>query len=132
MPDKFNPIKTVEGWQLSNPPILSLAAIRSSLSIFDEVGMDSLVAKSNQLTNYLRFLLNSIENYKIEIITPKKSGCQLSIRVINGSKTLFDMITNEGVISDWREPDVIRVAPVPLYNNHEDIYMFYNILKKFL
>ena len=129
MPDEFNPIKSVEGWQLSNPPILSLAAIRASLSIFDEVGMEKLVSKSKKLTDYLVFLLNTIETDRIEIITPKERGCQISIRVKNGSKELFDKITAKGVVADWREPDVIRVAPVPLYNSFSDVFYFYNILK---
>ena len=130
MPDKFNPIASAEGWQLSNPPILSLAAIRASLSIFDEVGIDKLVSKSKKLTDYLVFLLNSIETDRIEIITPKERGCQLSIRVKNGDKKLFDSITVKGVIADWREPDVIRVAPIPLYNSFQDVFNFYSILKE--
>jgi len=130
MPDSFNPIQSAEGWQLSNPPILSLAAIRASLSIFDEVGMDKLVAKSKQLTNYLLYLLNTIDTDRIEIITPKERGSQLSIRVKNGNKTLFDSITEKGVVADWREPDVIRVAPIPLYNSFQDVFNFYNILKE--
>ena len=132
MPDKFNPIASAEGWQLSNPPILSLAAIRASLSIFDEVGMDKLVTKSKKLTDYLVFLLNSIKSERIEIITPKERGCQLSIRVKNGNKDLFDTITKKGVIADWREPDVIRVAPIPLYNSFKDVFNFYSILKEAL
>ena len=130
MPDKFNPIASAEGWQLSNPPILSLAAIRASLSIFDEVGMDKLVSKSKKLTDYLVFLLNSIETERIEIITPKERGCQLSIRVKNGDKRLFDSITGKGVIADWREPDVIRIAPIPLYNSFQDVFKFYTILEE--
>ena len=130
MPDSFNPIQSAEGWQLSNPPILSLAAIRASLSIFDEVGMDKLVAKSKELTNFLLFLLDSIETDRIEIITPEERGCQLSIRVKNGNKILFDSITEKGVVADWREPDVIRVAPIPLYNSFQDVFNFYNILKE--
>ena len=130
MPDNFVPIKSAEGWQLSNPPILSLAAIRASLSIFDEVGMDKLVAKSKDLTNYLLYLLNTIDTDRIEIITPEERGCQLSIRVKNGNKKLFDIITEKGVIADWREPDVIRIAPVPLYNSFEDVFKFYSIIKE--
>ena len=132
MPDNFFPITTAEGWQLSNPPILSLAAIRASLSIFDEVGMEKLFSKSKKLTEYLLFLLDTIESDRIEIITPKERGCQLSIRVKNGNKKLFDKITQKGVIADWREPDVIRIAPVPLYNNFTDIFNFYLILKEVL
>jgi kynureninase len=130
MPDNFVPIPSAEGWQLSNPPILSLAAIRASLSIFDEVGMDKLVAKSQELTDYLLYLLKSIDTERIEIITPKERGCQLSIRMLNSEKDLFDRITEKGVIADWREPDVIRIAPVPLYNSFEDVFKFFTILKE--
>ncbi len=129
MPDKFSAITSAEGWQLSNPPILSLAAIRASLSIFDEVGMGKLISKSKELTGYLCFLLKTIETDRIKIITPKERGCQLSIRVVNSDKKLFDKISNKGVVSDWREPDVIRVAPVPLYNSFLDVFKFYKILK---
>ena len=114
MPDKFIPINTAEGWQLSNPPILSLAAVRASLSIFDEVGMRALIQKSKILTSYLDYLLSQIETDRINIITPDDRGCQISISVKNGNKDLFNKITDRGVIADWREPDVIRVAPVPL------------------
>ncbi len=132
MPDKFNPIKSAEGWQLSNPPILSLAAIRASLSIFDEVVMEALIKKSTKLTSYLVFLLKNISSNRISIITPKERGCQISIRVSGGDKVLFDKITQRGVIADWREPDVIRVAPVPLYNSYLDVFNFYKILEEIL
>ncbi len=132
MPDEFSPIQSAEGWQLSNPPILSLAAIRASLSIFDEVGIDKLVSKSKQLTDYLLYLLGTIETDRIAIITPSERGCQVSIRVKNGNKELFDIITEKGVIADWREPDVIRIAPVPLYNSFTDVHNFYSILKEIL
>ena len=132
MPDKFIPINTAEGWQLSNPPILSLAAVRASLSIFDEVGMRALIKKSKILTSYLDYLLSQIETDRINIITPDDRGCQISISVKNGNKDLFNKITERGVIADWREPDVIRVAPVPLYNSYLDVYKFYKILEDIL
>ena len=132
MLDKFIPINTAEGWQLSNPPILSLAAIRASLSIFDEVGMEKLVSKSKKMTDYLLYLLNTIETDRIKIITPKERGCQLSIQVTNGDKNLFNKITKKGIVADWREPDVIRIAPVPLYNSFTDVFNFYSILKEVL
>ena len=128
----FNPIPGAEGWQLSNPPILSLAAIRASLDIFQEVGMEALVKKSKLLTGYLEFLLDEMHGKRIQIITPRnpeERGCQLSIQVKDADKGLFDKITAAGVISDWREPDVIRVAPVPLYNSFEDVYRFVEVLK---
>ena len=132
MPDQFQPIQTAEGWQLSNPSILSLAAVRASLSLFDEVGMSQLITKSKNLTSYLVFLLNQIPTDRINIITPEQRGCQISISVKNGNKDLFNEITNRGVIADWREPDVIRVAPVPLYNSYLDVYNFYQVLKEIL
>jgi kynureninase len=135
MGDKFIPIQSAEGWQLSNPPIFQMASLRASLEIFHEAGMQNLIAKSKKLTSYLEFLLNKIETDRIEIITPtnsKERGCQLSIRVKNADKNLFDEISKHGVIADWREPDVIRVAPVPLYNSFEDVWNFVKILRNCL
>jgi kynureninase len=132
MGDEFVPIKGAEGWQLSNPPIFQLAALRASLDIFDEAGMINLREKSAKLTNYLEFLLSEIHDERISIITPKdenQRGCQLSIRVKNADKSLFKAISTRGVIADWREPDVIRVAPVPLYNSFTDCRKFAEILK---
>ena len=124
-----------EGWQLSNPPILSMAAIKASLDLFNEVGMKALREKSIQLTGYLEYLINELNNPDIEIITPKnpnRRGCQLSIRVKNTDKTLHKKLTEKHVITDWREPDVIRCAPVPFYNSFEDVYRMVKILKTLL
>lgn len=131
MGDDFIPIQSAEGWQLSNPPIFQMAAIKSSLDIFAEAGMDNLRAKSLQLTGYLEYLLAQGGSQDISIITPTdplQRGCQLSIQMKNPDKRLFDYLTRHSVISDWREPDVIRVAPVPLYNSFEDVYHFSRIL----
>ncbi len=135
MRDDFDPIPGAEGWQLSNPPILSLAAIKASLDMFDKVGMKKLNEKSRLLTGYLEYLLDNIETRRLRIITPRDTsqrGCQLSIQVANADKSLFDKITDAGVIADWRKPDVIRVAPVPLYNSFSDVFRFVEILKKCL
>ncbi len=135
MRHSFDPIPGAEGWQLSNPPILSLAAMRASLDIFNEVGMRALNVKSVALTNYLEFLLDELRDERIAIITPRdiaQRGCQLSIQVRNADKSLFEQITAKGVIADWREPDVIRVAPVPLYNSFVDVFRFVEILKSCL
>ncbi len=135
MGDEFIPIKGAEGWQLSNPPIFQMASLRASLEIFEEAGMKNLREKSVKLTNYLEFLLREIHDDRIEIITPSnpnERGCQLSIRVKNSDKSLFNEITKRGVIADWREPDVIRVAPVPLYNSFIDCWKFVEILKDYL
>lgn len=132
MDSEFVPMQGAEGWQNSNPAILPLACLRASLDLFDEAGIDRLKAKSILLTGYLEFLLNNVQTDRIEIITPKdvnQRGCQLSLRVKNANKNLFDEITKKGVIADWREPDVIRIAPVPLYNSFEDVYRFVEILR---
>lgn len=133
MRDAFDPMPTTEAWQLSNPPILAMVAVWSSLKIFEEVGMNKLRKKAISLTGYLEYLVNSLGDDVVNIITPsdpKYRGSQLSIQVKNADKKLFHQITDDRVIADWREPDVIRVAPVPLYNSFEEVYRFYRILKK--
>ncbi len=133
MRDDFEAIPGVEAWQLSNPPILSMAAIWSSLKIFKEANMDNLRKKAITLTGYLEFLVKQLGNEVVNIITPEdpaQRGCQLSIQVKHADKRLYENITKEGVIADWREPDVIRVAPVPLYNSYTDVYQFVKILEK--
>lgn len=135
MKGEFVPMRGAEGWQLSNPPIFQMASLLASLEIFEEAGIKNLREKSVKLTDYLEFLLNEIGSERIEIITPKTSaerGCQLSIRVKNADKNLFKAISERGVIADWREPDVIRVAPVPLYNSFTDVWKFAEILKNSL
>ena len=124
-----------EGWQLSNPPILSMAAIKASLALFSEVGMPALIKKSKQLTGYLEYLILKLNNKNISIITPKdpeQRGCQLSIQVKNANKSLHDKLTLARVITDWRTPDVIRCAPVPFYNSFEDVFKMVEQLKKIL
>lgn len=131
----FEPMPTVEAWQLSNPPILAMAAVWSSLQIFEEIGIHNLRKKAINLTGYLEYLLKSLGEDIIRVITPsnlEERGSQLSIQVIDGNKTIFDKLHEQGVIADWREPDVIRVAPVPLYNSFMDVYKFYETLKAIL
>jgi kynureninase len=131
----FVPLEGAEGWQISNPPILQMAALRASLEIFDEATMPALRAKSEKLTAYLEFLLSRIDDRRISIVTPaeaKDRGCQLSIRVKDSDKRLFESLTSQGVSADWREPDVIRVAPVPLYNSFSDVYKFAGLLQQCL
>lgn len=133
----FDPIPTAEGWQLSNAPVLAMAAHKASLEIFDEVGMPALWEKSEKLSGYLEFIIKDItarcENAKFEIITPlakEERGCQVSMLMHGLGKEVFDKITEKGVIADWREPNVIRLAPVPLYNTFEDVYEFGRILEE--
>lgn len=132
MKSDFIAIKGAEGWQVSNPPILSLAAIRASLEIFDKVEMEKLRDKSMRLTGYLEYLIDQIGSDEISIITPNspdERGCQLSIQSKKQGRELYEKLTKEGVVCDWREPDVIRVAPVPLYNSYMEVYLFSEILK---
>ncbi|TDQ27896.1 kynureninase [Tenacibaculum caenipelagi] len=135
MRQPFDVMQGAEGWQLSNPPILSMAAIRASLDMFEEVGMEALRAKSEKLTGYFEYLINQIDTDRIKIITPsnpKERGCQLSIQVKNADKSLHKKLTENNIITDWREPDVIRCAPVPMYNSFEDVYRMVEILKTLL
>jgi len=135
MDENFVPIPTAEGWQLSCGPILLEASLRASLEIFDEVGMDALRSKSELLTGFLEYLIGEIDTDKIDIITPSdpgQRGCQLSVRVIGSDKNLFYALHEKGVITDWREPDVIRVSPTPLYNSFEEVYRFVELLKESL
>jgi kynureninase len=134
MDKEFIPIGGAETWQLSNPPILSMAAIMASLDVFDEAGMAQLVKKSKALHAYLRALIEAIPTQMIRIITPKEEaahGCQLSLQVKGADKTLFEYLMQNNVITDWREPDVIRIAPVPLYNSFEDCFRFASLLSAY-
>ncbi len=132
MRQPFDVMAGAEGWQLSNPPILSMAAIRASLDMFDEVGMIDLREKSEKLTGYFEYLIQQINTDRIRIITPsnpKERGCQLSIQVKNADKSLHQKLTENNIITDWREPDVIRCAPVPMYNSFQDVFKMVEILK---
>ena len=124
-----------EGWQLSNPAILSMAAIKASLELFRKVGMNKLRMKSIKLTGYLEYLILQMNNKNIDIITPKdpnQRGCQLSIKLNNSKKSLHENLRLNNVITDWRDPNVIRCAPVPFYNSYQDVYNFVKILRKLL
>ena len=132
---KFQCLDGAEGWQLSNAPVLGMAAHKASLDIFSKAGMSNLVEKSKSLVHYLErvFLdFNKVsKDLKFTIITPKEPmppGCQLSILVNHSGRKVYDLLKENGVIVDWREPDVIRFAPVPLYNSFEDIYKLSQIL----
>jgi kynureninase len=124
-----------DGWQLSNFPVLSGAPQLASLQLFQDAGMKALRQKSEQLTEYLLFLLNDNSEDQFTIITPKnvaERGCQLSIMMKKNGRKVFDSLVKSGVIADWREPDVIRVAPVPLYNTFEDAFRFAEIFSRAL
>ncbi len=135
----FEAIPTAEGWQLSNAPVLSMAAHKASLDIFEEAGMDRLHQKRRSLSAYLHFILKEINSRQkekvVEIITPSNEGergCQVSMLMLKRGREIFNELTKQGVIADWREPNVIRVAPVPLYNSFEDAWRFGQIVENTL
>ncbi|WP_444626845.1 kynureninase [Flavobacterium columnare] len=139
MEPHFDPILGADGWQVSNLPVLSLAPYLASVQMFAEVGMEKLIKKRNQLTAYLEFILREIDQEisgtQFEIITPRNQeerACQLSVYLHGQGRTLFDYLMANGVITDWREPNVIRLAPVPFYCSYEDMYRFGEILIQFL
>jgi kynureninase len=139
MEKEFDPIPTAEGWQLSTNPTLNMSAHRASLDIFAEAGFENILQKGEKLSAYLLFILDDINASSskkiIEIITPgneNEHGCQVSILMLEKGKEIFESLKKNGVIIDWREPNVIRLAPVPLYNTFEDIYRFGEIIKNML
>jgi len=139
MEPDFDPVHGADGWQVSNLPILSLAPYLASVEMFAEVGMDKLITKRNLITSYLEFILHEIdkelEEAEFEILTPsnqEERGCQLSVYLHGQGRELFDRLMKNGVITDWREPNVIRLAPAPFYCSFEDMYEFGQILKQLI
>jgi kynureninase len=130
-------MKGVDGWQLSNVPIFQNAALLASLEIFQEAGIKALRKKSVALTSYLEYILKDIDPLEntLKIITPanpEERGGQLSIFMKQNGKKIFQQLNKAGIIADWREPNVIRIAPVPLYNSFEDIYRVGEILNSLI
>ncbi|RDY58106.1 kynureninase [Flagellimonas nanhaiensis] len=133
MQPEFDPIDSADAWQLSNPPILSVAPYLASLELFEEVGMEALIEKQRKIVAYLEFVLHQIDKEvesTFEIITPEDRGCQLSVFLHGEGRPLFDYLMKNGVITDWREPNVIRLAPAPFYCSFADMYNFGQILKE--
>ena len=136
MGPQFSPTPGADGWQLSNPPILGLAPLRASLEQFDRATLPALRAKSEKLTGYLEQLIDADLRDVLQVATPRapsQRGCQLSIRVIGGrerGRDLFGFLAARGVLGDWREPDVIRISPVPLYNTFADVLRFARTVKE--
>jgi len=135
MEPNFDPARNADGWQISNLPILSLAPYLASVDMFAEVGMQKLIKKRNLITAYLEYILHEIDkevDSTFEILTPsnqEERACQLSVFLHGEGRSLFDYLMKNGVITDWREPNVIRLAPVPLYTSFEDMYEFGQVLK---
>ena len=139
MENNFEPMTGAEGWQVSNAPVMGMSVLKASLDIFHEVGMDKLRTKSEVLTGYLEFVFNDVVNQfsgvDLEIITPvdpQKRGSQLSVKLVGTDQSFFNKLTDAGIIADFREPDVMRLAPTALYNSFEDIYRFGETLKQLL
>lgn len=136
MEKTFTPFTTAEAWQMSTAPIMLLATHKASLNIFADAGFDNLIIKSKLLSEYLFFVLNEINTGdKFEILTPtnpNERGCQVSLSIKNNAKAIFDELIKNGIFADWREPNVIRVAAIPLYNTFEDVYFFGTILQQLL
>lgn len=135
MPDRFSVLPGAEGWQISNPPIFSAAPLIASLDLFDEAGIDALNLKSQKLTGFLEFLIKRRLTNRVSIITPEagtERGCQLSL-MLNGSaetnRGIHRRLLEEDIVCDWREPNVIRVAPVPLYNRFSEVFDFVETLQ---
>ena len=134
MRESFEPHRGADGWQTSNPPILAMAPVKASVEMFDEVGLGALREKSQKLTGYLESLLDGLGSDPFEILTPRDPdarGCQLSLRIPN-AREVRSRLSERGVMVDFREPDVIRAAPVPLYNTFEDAWVFVDELRSVL
>jgi kynureninase len=136
MGDTFLPASTAESWQMSNAPVLSMAAHRASLEIFASASITAIVNKSKKLTGFLSDLIEELQQEQyfkelFSVITPKQRGCQLSFLFHKSGLEVFEHLSRNGVIADWREPNVIRVAPVPLYNSFDDVYQFVKIIHSF-
>ncbi|NAS14128.1 kynureninase [Poritiphilus flavus] len=133
MKPEFEPISNADAWQISNPPVLALAPYLASLKLFEEVGMPALIEKRKKIVAYLEFILGEVAETvsgSFEVITPEERGCQLSVLLHGQGRPLFDYLMKNGVIVDWREPNVIRLAPAPFYCSYEDMYQFGQILKE--
>ena len=128
MPSIFDPILTSEGWQVSNAPVMGMAPLLASMEIYDKVGMNAIRDKGKELSSYMEYLIKECIT-EVDIITPEARGCQLSI-VVPGGKDVFDYLSRQGVVCDWRNPDVIRLAPHPLFNTFTEVFEFVKILKK--
>jgi len=130
MPPTFEPIGGAETWQLSNPPIFQLASLRSSLDLFSDAGISNLQKKSRHLTSYFKFLINEKCEGRFQVMTPEDCGAMICINTGEHGKSLVDDFMSKGVIADFREPNILRAAPIPMYNSYEDVYRFVEIMEK--
>ena len=132
----FEPASDATGWQLSTPSILLFACLKASLSIFEHAGWNNILAKQDLMKRWLKFLLDDLidadPSGAIKCLTPASRGCQVSLYFAENGKKIFEKITSKGFMVDWREPGVIRLAPVPLYNSFTEIWDFYEALRTIL
>jgi kynureninase len=129
MGSRFDALPGAEGWQLSNPPILQLAALRASMELFDAATVRSLRTKGDRLTAYLEWLLRSVPSDRLSIVTPTERGSMLTLRV-NGAPELVDYLGHRGAVADLRPPDIVRVTPVPLYSTYQDVYRLAQLISR--
>jgi kynureninase len=128
MGPQFEAIESAEAWQLSNPPIFQLAALRASMEVFDDAGMDAISEKSKKITSYMEFLIKETCSESCEVITPEERGSMLCLRFKNNPQNLLEVFKEKNVICDFREPDILRMTPAPLYNTYEEVYRFVEII----
>ena len=131
MGPQFEPLQTTEAWQLSNPPIFQLASLRASMEIFDEAGITELRKKGDQITSYFEWLIKKNLADEVQIITPASRGSMLCIKFINNPKAWYEKLIQAGAIVDFREPNIIRATPAPLYNSYEDVFRLVSLMKEF-
>jgi len=130
----FIPIESAEGWQQSTPPILLYASLAASLEIYNQAGFENCLVKASLMSSYLHQELKALGS-QIRNLTPSNDnerGCQVSMLMMDKGKEVFKALTDNGIFADWREPNVIRVAPVPLYNSFEEIHEFVSVMKQTL
>jgi kynureninase len=133
--EHFVPVPSASGWQLSNPPILAMAPLAASLSVFDRAGMPALLEKSRRLTGYLAHLLGGMPAGRLSVLTPsdpEARGCQLSLRIQGGAQELNGRLRLRGFVGDYRAPDVIRLSPVPLYNSYHEVWRVAQAIRELL
>jgi kynureninase len=131
MGPQFEPLQTTEGWQLSNPPIFQLASLRASMEIFDEAGITELRKKGDQITSYFEWLIQKNLADEVQIITPASRGSMLCMKFKNNPKAWYEKLIQAGAIVDFREPNIIRATPAPLYNSYEDVFRLVSLMKEF-
>lgn len=126
----FDPIPSIEAWQLSNPPILQLASLRASMELFDEAQIQRLRKKGDHLTSYFQWLIEQNLKEQVNVITPKERGSMLCLKIAKNPKAFMEKLITHGAVVDFREPNIIRATPIPLYNSYEDVFQLVQLMKE--